>query len=90
MAIPVTNIVMNVTQASVGVKTELVPSTVVPSNATEKNIVWSILDLNGVPDAGAATIHPPETTGGVTKYFITPLKPGMLRIRATIINGKLS
>jgi endo-1,4-beta-xylanase len=75
--IPVTDITgFEPTQAIVGEETKL-EGTVQPPDATNKNIVWSVV-------SGNATI--------VTKVdgqYIKPNASGTITVRATIIDGKL-
>ena len=63
------------TQAIVGQETKL-SGTVTPSNATNKEIVWSVV-------SGNATIT--KKTDG---YYVKPNASGTITVRATIANGK--
>ena len=62
-------------QAIVGQETKLL-GTVVPSNATNKAIIWSMVTGNGV------------ITNKPDGYYIKPTASGTITVRATIINGK--
>ena len=63
-------------------------ATVSPSNATYQEIVWTIRNMSGALDNGAATIEPSPAGGG--KMRLTPKKAGDFILRATIANGKLT
>jgi len=63
-------------QAIVGQEVELT-ATVVPSNATNKTIEWSLV-------SGNATIRQSGT-----RYFLTANASANVSVRATIRNGKL-
>ena len=92
MATKVTNINMNVTEATINEEVELIPCTITPSNATEKDIVWTVVKKDGVSvDAATASILASFRTTGTTnkRYYMTPRVEGALTIRATIINGNV-
>lgn len=67
-------------QAIINTETEIT-ALVTPSNATNKEIIWSL-----VSPSGGATFR---TTGTGTnkRTYITPRVSGRLEIRATIIHG---
>jgi hypothetical protein len=72
---PVTNITDFIpTQAIVGQEVEL-KATVVPSDATNKTIEWSLV-------SGNATIRQSGT-----RYYLTANASGNISVRATIRNG---
>jgi len=72
---PVTNITdFSPTQAIVGQEIEL-KATVVPSDATNRTIEWSIV-------SGNATIRQSGT-----KYYLTANASANIQVRATIRNG---
>ena len=64
-------------------------ATVNPSNATEKTIKWSVLDMSKAPAPGAATITPTSGDSGTT-FTLKALQAGSFYLRATITNGKLT
>ena len=79
--IPVTDVTLTpaLTQLIVGEATTFT-ATVVPSNATNKNITWSRV-------SGVQTTIGQNADG--TSLTLTANQSGTLEIRATITNGKL-
>jgi len=58
-------------------------SIVVPSNATNQEIVWAVVDGTGTLLASDVTLT--VTTDGITLISVT--EPGLVRVRATIEDG---
>jgi hypothetical protein len=74
--IPVTDIKnFSPTLAIVGMETQL-SADVVPSNSTNREIVWSIV-------SGSATVYKKEDG----KWYIKPTASGAITLRALIVNG---
>jgi len=71
--VPVTDIINVPATATVGVSLTL-SGTVVPSNATYKNIVWSVANAGG-------------TGASITGNTLSTTAPGTVTVLATIING---
>jgi len=65
-------------QAIVGQEVEITAA-VQPSNATNRNIVWSIV-------SGSGTIRQ-QGTGANARFFLTATGTGTINVRATIANG---
>jgi len=80
--IPVTNINgFSPTQVAINQESQL-SVTVIPVNATNKTIEWSILN-------GADKVQNGALTQRGNGTFITPIASGTITVRATIRNGRL-